>query len=376
MPPAVTPTALRVLVTLVAVLASVAQVGYLDALSWRVLGWAMPMTAPLSTPFIAVMTAHAVVSLVAGVLAVALALHEGPRQAAARSLALAFAAWSYLTAYSGVTLLFRPESGVWRVAFEGHFLGVEFLGLVGLLRFTALFPAPLAGNAVAAPATMSKGLLPFHAVSVWLLRPWTPWVAAAVALGALFALTVAQGLTPSDAGLNPLMDVTRLAAASFVVVNLRRSWSRADAEGTERLGWLLVGLSIVTGVLLLLVGGNVLVAVTGWPEPQVSWRPILLDAGLIGFLVAVALSILHRGSAAPLTGARKIGAAATVVALGLFLAAALEALFSGGALGGSSLRTGAGTLVAFVIVVSTHRGLMRSVERMLSQLARIEGARA
>jgi len=376
MPPAVTPTALRVLVTLLAVLSAVAQVGYLDALSWRALGWAMPMSAPLSTPFIAVMTAHAVVSLVAGVLAVALALHEGPRHAAARSLALAFAAWSYLTAYSGVTLLLRPESGAWRVAFEAHFLGVEFLGLVGLLRFTALFPEPLSGHAAETPATMSKWLLPFHTASVWLLRPWAPWITAAAVLAALFALTAAQGLAPSDAGLNPLMDVTRFAAAAFVVVNLRRSWSRAEPAGAERLGWLLVGLAVVTGVLLLLVGGNVLVAVTGWPEPQVSWRPILLDAGLIGFLLAVALSILHRGSAAPLTAARRIGAAATVVALGLFLAAALEALFSGGALGGSSLRTGAGTLVAFVIIVSTHRGLMRSVERMLSQLIRIEGAGA
>jgi hypothetical protein len=365
-----------VLVTLLAVLATVAQVGYLDALSWRVLGWAVPMTAPLSTPFIAVMTAHAVVSLVAGVLAIALALHEGPRQAAARSLALALAAWSYLTAYSGVTLLLRPESGFLRVAFEGHFLGVEFLGLVGLLRFTALFPEPLAGHAPEAPPALPGWLLPFHAASVWLLRPWAPWIAAAAVLAALFALTAARGLTLSDAGLNPLMDVTRFAAAAFVVVNLRRSWSRAAPEGSKRLGWLLVGLSIVTGVLLLLVGGNVLVAVTGWPEPQVSWRPILLDAGLIGFLIAVALSILHEGAAVPLTAARRIGAAATVTALGLFLAAGLEALFSGGALGGSSLRTGAGTLVAFVIVVSTHRGLMRSVERMLSQLVRIEPAQA
>jgi hypothetical protein len=375
-PAVVTPAALRVLVTLLAVLATVAQVGYLDALSWGVLGWAVPMSAPLSAPFIAVMTAHAVVSLVSGVLAIVLVLHEGPRHAAARSLALALAAWSYLTAYSGVTHLLRPESGFWRVAFEGHFVGVEFLGLVGLLRFTALFPEPLVGHVREAPASLPRWLHPFHAASLWLLGPWAPWLAAAAVLAALFAITAARGLAPSDAGLNPLMDVTRFAAAAFVVVNLRRSWSRADANGIDRLGWLLVGLSFLTGVLLLLVGGNVLVAVTGWPEPEVAWRPILLDGGLIGFLVASALSVLYRGPVHPVVVARRIGAAAMVGALGLFLAAGLEALFSGGALGGSSLRTGAGTLVAFVIVVSTHRGLVRAIERMLPQLVQTEAAQA
>lgn len=102
------PTALRVLVTLVAALAAVAQVAYLDALSWHALGLATPRTASMRPPFLTVMTAHAVVSVVAGVIAVALVLHEGTHDTAARGLGLAMGAWSYLTAYSGATLLLRP----------------------------------------------------------------------------------------------------------------------------------------------------------------------------------------------------------------------------------------------------------------------------
>jgi hypothetical protein len=366
MPPAVTPTALRVLVTLLAVLAMVAQVSYLDALSWRTLGWATPLSVPPSAPFLAVMTAHAVVSLVAGVLAIALLLHEGVRQTAARGLGLALASWSYLTAYSAVMLLLRPDPGAWRLFFETHFLVVELLGLVGLLRFTSLFPMSLAEQTNEVPSGLPGWLRPLHSASVWMLRPFAPWLAGALVFAALLGLTAARGQPLADAGLSPFMDVTRFAAAGLAVANLRRSWSRSESEDAVRLGWLFVALALVTGALLLLIGGNVLVAVTGWPEPDVAWRPILLDVGVIGFLVALALSVLYGGPVAPMPAARRIGAAATVGTLWLFLAAGLEALFSGGALGGSTLRTGVGTLAAFVIVVATHRGMVRSIERALS----------
>ncbi|MEQ1855482.1 MAG: hypothetical protein ABL963_03375 [Longimicrobiales bacterium] len=364
---AVTPTALRVLVTLLAVLATVAQVAYLDAISWHVLGLASAMTAPLSAPFMTVMTGHAVVSLLAGVLAIALVLHEGPKQAAARGLGLALGAWSYLTAYSGVTLFLRPDTAAWRGIFESHFLAVELVGLIGLLRFTALFPRSLAEQSLEAPDTLPPWLHPVHRASVWMLRPFAPWLAGFLVLAGLLGLTAARGQEIGNAGLSPLMDVVRFAAAGLVVLNLRRSWGRAGPEDIARLGWLLVGLAAITGVLLFLIGGNVLVAVTGWPEPEVAWRPILLDVGLVGFLTAAAMSILYGGPVEAMPTARRLGAAATVGALGLFLAAGLEALFGGTVLGGSSLGTGVGTLVAFVIVVSTHRGLVRSVERILAQ---------
>ena len=68
---------IRVLVTLMAVVATVGQVAYLDALSWHRLGWATPMSAHMNPPFLMLMTTDAVVSLVAGALAILLVLHEG-----------------------------------------------------------------------------------------------------------------------------------------------------------------------------------------------------------------------------------------------------------------------------------------------------------
>jgi hypothetical protein len=157
------------------------------------------------------------------------------------------------------------------------------------------------------------------------------------------------------------------------VVNLRRSWRRADRDDAGRLTWLLVALAFLTGAVLLLIGGNVLVAVTDWPEPRVAWRPLLIDAGLVAFLISVTMSVLYVGRVDAMLAATRIGSLATVITLGLFLAAGLEALFTE-ALTGLSFRTGVGTLLAFVIVVATHRGLLRSIERLFAQTPGLERA--
>ena len=94
-----------------------------------------------------------------------------------------------------------------------------------------------------------------------------------------------------------------------------------------------------------------------------SWRPILLDLGLIGCLVALAMSVLHRDSIDPARVTRVVGSAAAIVTIGLFLSAGLEAFFAGGVLAAYSLRTGAGTAISFAIVLSTYRGMLRLIGR-------------
>lgn len=364
------PTLLRALATLLGAVAVVGQVTYLDALSWHRLNLTPQlMGAQMSGAFLTLLTAHAVVSIVTAALAIGLSLHEGSRQAAARALGLSLGAWAYLLAYSGITLLLRPTSpGLTRSIFEGHFLLVELLGLVGLLRFTALFPKALTDEPLPEPLTHSAILGPIHAASVWMLRPYAPWVVATGLAATLWLLTLATGGSAGDAALHPVMDLFRVAAAGLAVLNLRRSWERADEEGAARMSWLLVALAALVGTLLVYIGGNVLVGVTEWPEPDVAWRPLLVDLGVLCFLVAIALSVLYRGTRDPRPLSRRILASCAVAALGLFLAAALEALFSGGALAAFSLRTGVGTVMAFVTIVSTHRALIRSVERFIQQI--------
>jgi hypothetical protein len=361
------PTALRVFVTLLAAIAAVAQVAYLDALAWHRLGLAPPMGAQMRPPFLTLMTAHAVVSVVSGMLAVALVLHEGPRERAARGLGLALGAWSYLTAYSGVTLLLRDPGGT-RALFDGHFLVIEVTGLVGLIRFTSLFPRPLIEQSLAAPPTLPPALGPFHTASVWMLRPVSPWIAGVVVVTGLWVLSAVRGRPIGDAGLDPVMDVVRFVAAGLVVLNLRRSWGRATGEDAERLLWLLASLTFLIGTLLVFIGANVLMAVAGWPEPLLPWRPLLMDVGVVGFLAGLAIAVLYRGPLEPSRVVRRVASFAAVATLGLFLAAGLEALFSGSVLAGFSLRTGVGTTVAFAIVLSTSRGLTRALERGFSSL--------
>jgi len=364
------PTLLRALATLLGAVAVVGQVSYLDALSWHKLNLSpQMMNAQMSGAFLTLLTAHAVVSVVAAALAVGLALHEGPRQAASRALGLSLGAWSYLLAYSGITLLLRPTSpGLARTIFEGHFLVVELLGLVGLLRFTALFPKPLLDSPLPAAPTLPAALGPAHVVSVWMLRSWAPWATAFAVAVVLWVVNLFQDGSASDAALLPFMDLFRVAAAGLAVVNLRRSWGRADEEGTARMSWLIVSLAALVGTLLIYIGANILVGVTEWPEPDVAWRPLLVDLGVLGFLIALALSILYRGGRDPRPLGRRILASAAVATLGLVLAAALEALLTGGALAAFSLRTGVGTVIAFVIVVSTHRALIRALERFIQQI--------
>ncbi len=359
--------ALRVLVTLLAVVATVAQVAYLDALSWHRLGLAPAMAAQMRPPFVTLMTAHALVSIACAAIAVTLVLHEGPHERAARGLGLAIGAWSYLTAYSGVTLLLRDPGGA-RATFDAHFLAVEVVGLVGLIRFTSLFPKPLVRESLPPPEALPVVLRPFHAWSVWMLRQSAPWIAGAVVLGGLWALSLARGRPIANAGLDPVMDLVRFSVAGLVVWNLRRAWSHASGEHRGRLTWLLAALVFLVGALLIVIGGNVLMAVAGWTEPILPWRPLLMDVGLVGFLVGLAMSVLYRGPVDPAQTTRRIASVTTVATLGLFLAAALEALLSETVLAGFALRTGVGTILAFAIVLALHRGLLRGVERTLSSL--------
>ena len=269
-------------------------------------------------------------------------------------------------AYAGATL-FRPDPGLLRDLFEGHFLLVEMIGLAGLLRFTALFPrAPLSDELVPSPS-MPAVLGPMHAVSLWMLRPSAPWSVGVVVLVGLWTWTVSSGAPVSDAGLSPLMDVVRFAAAGLAVVNLRRAWQFATGDDRARLTWLVVSLASLFGMLAVLIGGNVLVAVTGFPEPNVAWRPLLLDVGLVGFLAALAMSVLHSGRTQPADLVLRIASASAVMTLGLFMAAGLEALFTGGVLAHYSPRSGVGTVIALAMIVSTYRNVIRLIERMAPQ---------
>lgn len=358
-------TAVRAAVTLLAIAATVGHIAYLDALWWHSLGLADTLARNVSPALIMLLTAHAVVSVVSAVFAVLLVLDEGPRPAAALALGVALGAWSYLMSYSGVTMLLRPAPGAARDFFEAHFLLVEMVGLAGLLRFTALFPRRLEPDELAPSPALPNVLRPVHRFSVWMLRPSAPWATGALALVLLWSMTLARGGSLSDAGLSPLMDVVRLGGAGLVVWNLRRAWGAADRDGEERLSWLLVALAFLLGALAMVIGGNVLVAVTGFPEPDVAWRPLLLDVGLVGFMGGLAFSVLYRGVVDPTRIAARVASLCAITTLGLFLAAGLEALFAGGIFSAFSLRTGVGSALAAATIVSTYRGLERLLARVL-----------
>lgn len=362
----IAPIIVRIVVILLAVAGISGHVAYLDTLWWHTLGLTSTLARDVGGATAVLLAAHAVVSGVCSVLAVLLVLDEGLRARAARALALAFSSWSYLMAYSGVTMLLRPVSpGTGREIFEAHFLVVEVVGLVALIRFTTIFPRPLTPQELRPSATLPKAFLPFHHLAVFMRRPWAPPATGAVVLVLLPSFTLATGGELSDAGLSPAMDLVRLAAAGLVVMNVHRAWRMSTEGDRDALMWQAAALAILVGSVTVLIGGNVLVAVTGFPEPDVAWRPILLDGGTVGFFVALAMSVVHKGGRDPALLARRAVVTTVVVTCGLFLAAALEALTTGAIFTSYALRPGVGTAIAFAVVLSTSKTAARAIERVL-----------
>lgn len=362
----VVPIAVRMVVILLAVAGIAGQLAYLDALWWHALGLTATVAREVGDATILLLAAHAVVSSACSVLAILLVLDEGMRARAARALALAFGAWSYLMAYSGVTLLLRPVApGPAREIFEAHFLVVEVVGLAALLRFSTIFPRPLGPAELRPGATLPAAFVPVHRFAVFMRRAWAPWAAGAAVLVGLWSWTLVAGGDLSDAGLSLAMDLIRLSAAGLVVMNLHRAWSMSTEGDRDALMWLVAALAILIGTLTVVLSGGTLVRVAGFSEPDLAWRPLLIDAGMIGFFVGVAASVLGKGRLDPARLTRKVTAWAVVATVGLFLATALEALFTGGIVAAYTLRPGLGTVVAVAVVLSTYRTSTGAIERSL-----------
>lgn len=196
-------------------------------------------------------------------------------------------------------------------------------------------------------------------------RAWAPWAAGAAVLLALWSWTAVTGGSVGDAGLSSEMDLIRLSVAGLVVMNLHRAWSVSTEGDRDALMWLVAALAILIGTLTIVMGAGTLVEVTGFPEPDVAWRPLLLDVGTVGFFLGLALSVLSRGRIDPARLTRKVTAGAVVITMGLFFAAGLEALFTGAILTSYAVRPGLGTVVAFAVVLSTYRTSTGAIARTL-----------
>jgi hypothetical protein len=99
-------------------------------------------------------------------------------------------------------MLFRPVApGLGQEAFEAHFLAVEVLGLVGMVRFTSIFPRPLGADELEPLETLPRILLPIYRAAVLMRARGAPMIAGVLVLASLWGWTLASGRALSDAGL-------------------------------------------------------------------------------------------------------------------------------------------------------------------------------
>ncbi|MHB1193252.1 MAG: hypothetical protein ACYC6F_09415 [Longimicrobiales bacterium] len=307
----------------------------------------------------------AVVTLVVSFAALTLAFRSDGNRGA-RPFGLALAAWGYLLAYSGLTVLLAPApEAPTRALFDVHFLLVEALALSALLRFTALFPVPLRRDAIQDPATVHPLLRAAQHVRAWLLSPAGPWLAGAGACALILAAAAAQGRPIQDAPLIVPADVFRLTALAVVVLNLRAAFVTADTEGRRAGFWFVVGFTLLLGAVGVLLGGNVLTAVTKWAIPGFNWRPVVLDLGVLGLIWGAVRGISYRGGRKPGPVARHAAVLGATVTVALFLAAGLESLLTGVVASPISLPRGGGTLISFVAMSLLYVRIREPVESML-----------
>lgn len=361
----VTTFTVRILVLLLAGGAVGGQAAYLDALAWHILS-----PSPAQGVRGAVLTmalAHAVLSVASGAVAVALTFRNHSGQPGSRGLSMAIGAWSYLLAYPGIVVLLRPDPGTARMVFDGHFLLVETLGLAGLVRFTTLFPRKLVAAELTSHAAGSRLATFLEPLRSALLEPRVVWPAAVLVPTSLFVVSMARGTPVADAGFAPVMDVMRIAAATVVVLNLRDAWVRADPRERPRLAWLLTALSSLIASVLLVIGGNILLSATSWPDPPVAWRPILLDLGVLGFVVGLATTQIAPDHIDAVRAARRIAGGVGLAMTLLLSATIFEVMLSSGLFGPVALPDGLGAAMAAAAVGSVSAPLLRLFERMLDQ---------
>jgi hypothetical protein len=365
--PLLSTLASRILVLVLAAVSAVGQVAYLDALYWHRLGWAERLAGNMDTSTLAVVGTDAVVSVLAGVVAISLAFRRDPGRGA-RPLAIAMAAWAYLLAYGGVfRLLAPPTESVFRLAFDVHFLAVECLGMAGTLAFSTAFPSALTAEDLGSAERLPVGLRTLFRFRVWLLRPPAPWIAAAVLVAVVLGLARMFGTPIIDAPLSPAMDFARFATLAAAVINLRASWDARDAPGRTRITWMAVGLTVLVGTLVMLVGGNVLISVTEWRSP-LNWRPLLMNLGLLGLLWGCAMAVFYEGRLDPKALVRGIATWTGLATIFLFLSAGLEALFSDAMMARISLPVGLGTLAAICLFAWIFEATRRFVEVVIDQI--------
>lgn len=355
----------RILVTVLAGVAVMAQ--------WATMRGGGAGLAPLQPSFVPVFGMGALASVVAAALALGLVWGTGGGRGS-YALAVCLAAWSYVLAYSGVVMMLTPRAGVGHALFVAHFSLVETLGLAGVLRFSTLFPTAVELRDLEPPDAVPLGLRTLQRVRRALLGPVGPWVAAVVAFLLLLLVTRLSGGSLQEAPLNPFGAVIRFAAFTAAVLNLRISWLRSRGADRARMLWVMLGLTFLFGCLGILIGGNVLLAVTGWHVPLLNWRPIVLDVGLVGLVSATAMGVLRGGSVDASMIGRRVALLSGVLTTALFLAAALEALFADVLMGRIAVRTGVGTVLAVILMALAYDHLRGTLEDPLEHLWARESA--
>lgn len=343
---------------------------------------AVPPRAALGVWLLATTLATAVLACALGIFLVVRAGSRRDGVALALFLGLLAAAWGSVLRFASVQT--NPD-GTGTVSLQvGGVTGFTALAAYGLataafLRFTSVFPQPLAGE------TLGAGWRPLVRLRGWLLSPLVPW-----ALGlSMAAVPVLVARAPGWFGVSmrPFMEelvqgrpnvpavamlglvvltagVGPLALMALGTMNLVDGYRTSSPEARRRVLWLTAGCVLALWMLLAPLGGLALREA----GLMVSMAVLMVAAVLapLVLVVSTGMAVLYGGALDPALALRRSTVYGAAAALGLVTFAGLENVLSGWVASRLGLPGAVGSMIAGGVAA----GVMLPFQAGIKRLAR------
>lgn len=268
-------------------------------------------------------------SVLAMVLALALVWRLAPRTDS-KVLALFMALAGYFLSVNGIRFVRNQfESGSvpyvlldWTIPFSA------LMAVAALLRFSGVFPRPLTPIELAA----ARGPAWLNRVRAATLAPGVAWgIGAAVYLANVGAFVLAH-LWERASGVEreagpiavPATILSLLLVLMLASLNLHHGYRVADREGRRRIYWIVEGLVVGTGVLVIASLVKLLLMLSGHADPYGWWYSLVSFTALAGMLGCFGIAMFFAGALDPERAVRRTIVYGVLAAVMIFVFAAVE----------------------------------------------------
>ncbi|HET7321741.1 MAG TPA: hypothetical protein VFI96_04530 [Longimicrobiaceae bacterium] len=327
--------------------------------------------ADVTVSTVALLGSETLVVIAAAVLSACLAWLAADR-ADARALALFLALLCYCaTGDAGWVLRQRVEMPtVVNLVIDYSFGVANFAALAMLLRFSVLFPRPLAQSGIRAHGALrlARG---------WLAAP--SHLAAACALPAVLIVVVPLVLVPLLRGIlglqvepSTIFKIILVAVVVFVLaaasMNLWTSFVTADPLGRRRVVWVLEGVLAAAVIIALATAFRLVEVVVRGTVAVTVWYLLAFFTALLVLVLCLAIAMFFTGAFDPRLAVRRTAVVGAVALVMIFLFAGAEQLMQDEISRWLGLSDHVGGVLTGGIVALSFEPVKKRVDRVVDRL--------